>query len=285
MMKLAVKIEMRKSMRIIDFEEKHKSTYFNCLEEWSDEMKEAGNHKETWYEKVKDKGLRVKLAEDDNGQICGMIQYLPAELAFVAGGEGYYLIKCIWVHGYKEGVGNQQNKGIGSMMLESAEDDCKALNLKGLLAWGVSMPFWMRASYYKKHGYKKIDKDGSTVLLVKSFIKEDSIPQLVRMKKKPPKGEEKVNVMIFLNGWCPAQNIVVERTLRAIENFSDYVEVEILDTTDRSVLDTWGIYTGVFVNGKTVQKGPPPSYAKISRLIEKEVKHCMKFKRKGNKNI
>ncbi len=42
--------------------------YFCCLEDWSDEMKEAGDNKQRWYERMK-----------DNGVISGMIQYMPIE--------------------------------------------------------------------------------------------------------------------------------------------------------------------------------------------------------------
>jgi hypothetical protein len=33
-------------MKIIDLREQYHQTYFHCLEDWSDEMKEAGNHKD-----------------------------------------------------------------------------------------------------------------------------------------------------------------------------------------------------------------------------------------------
>lgn len=261
-------------MRIIDLEQKHENTYFHCLEEWSDEMKEAGDHKAKWYGKVKDKGLRVKLAENEEGLIVGMIQYIPAELSFVMNGEGYYMVKCIWVHGHKEGIGNHQKRGIGTMLLEAAEEDCRSMGVKGLLAWGISMPFWMRASWYKKHGYKKIDKDSPTVLMFKSLngaLKPREMPQLIRMIKKPPVGSDKVNVTVFMNGWCPASNIVAERTMRAVKDFQDHVELVIIDTTDRDLLMEWGIHDGAYIDGRVVQKGPPPSYDKIHRMLEKSV--------------
>ena len=66
-------------MKIIVLTEEHKKLYFVCLEDWSDEIKEAGDHKENWYIKMKDKGLCVKLALDDNGEVGGMIQYVPIE--------------------------------------------------------------------------------------------------------------------------------------------------------------------------------------------------------------
>lgn len=64
-------------MKITNLTPQTENLYFCCMEDWSDEMKEAGNHKEHWYEKMKDKGLRVKFASDDHDVIGGMIQYVP----------------------------------------------------------------------------------------------------------------------------------------------------------------------------------------------------------------
>lgn len=52
-----------------------------CLEDWSDEMKEAGDHKELWYNKMKDKGLGVKIAVTEDDKVVGMIQYIPWGIA------------------------------------------------------------------------------------------------------------------------------------------------------------------------------------------------------------
>ena len=69
-------------MKIIDLADNYKNIYYLCLEDWSEEMKEAGNHKKVWYNKMQSKGLRVKLAMDDDGRVGGMIQYLPIEHTF-----------------------------------------------------------------------------------------------------------------------------------------------------------------------------------------------------------
>lgn len=95
-------------MKVIDLSEKHEQLYFVCLEDWSEEIKEAGEHKADWYHKMKDKGLRVKLALDGSGEVGGMIQYVPIGHSF-AEGKDLYVIKCIWIHGYKKGRGNFQN--------------------------------------------------------------------------------------------------------------------------------------------------------------------------------
>jgi hypothetical protein len=108
------------SMKIIDLAPEHENLYFCCLEDWSDEIKEAGDHKACWYRKMKDRGLRVKLARDDNGVICGMIQYVPSEVSFIEGND-LYVVLCIWIHGHKQGIGNQQKKGMGKALLSAAE--------------------------------------------------------------------------------------------------------------------------------------------------------------------
>jgi N-acetylglutamate synthase-like GNAT family acetyltransferase len=261
-------------MKIVDLSEKHLQTYFVCLEDWSEEMKEAGSHKELWYERMKDKGLRVKLAVDDD-KVCGMIQYIPVEYSF-AEGKDLYFINCIWVHGYKKGIGNYQKKGIGKSLLKAAEEDAKSKKAKGIVAWGISMPFWMKASWFKNHGYKKVDKAGVMVLLWKSFTEDAVPPKWIKEKKKPGKSEGKVTVTSFINGWCPAQNLVFERAKRASSEFESDVEFRGIYTFDQDIFLEWGIPDGLFVDGKQVRTGPPPSYKKIRKKIAKRVKKLKK---------
>lgn len=257
-------------MEIIDLNETHYRQYFCCLEEWSAEMKDAGDHKEKWFHKIKDEGLRVKLAVKDD-QVCGMIQYVPAEHA-PAQGQMFYFIKCIWVHGYKQGIGNFQKQGIGKALLQAAENDVKAKNQNGLAAWGVSLPFWMKASWFKKQGYQKVDKDGMSVLLWKPFKENVTPPQWIKEKKRPQPMKGKVTVTSFVNGWCPAQNIIHERAKRAAQEFGELVEFQQISTFERAVLEEWGISDALFIDGKQLKTGPPPSYDVIKSKISKRVK-------------
>jgi GNAT superfamily N-acetyltransferase len=256
-------------MEIIDLTEKYAEKYFLCLEDWSDEIKEAGNHKELWFNKMKEKGLRVKLAiENDN--VYGMIQYVPIEHSIIEG-KDLYFINCIWVHGYKKGVGNHQKKGIGKTLLKAAEDDVRSLNSKGIAAWGVSLPFWMKASWFRKQGYKKIDKNGMAVILWKPFVDEATPPKWIKEKKKPGKTANKVTVTSFINGWCPALNLSYERAKKASLEFGDKVEFQEINTFNREVFLDWGISDALFIDGKKIRTGPPPSYEKIQKKIAKKV--------------
>jgi len=258
-------------MKIIDLEQRYHDNYFNCLEGWSEEMKEAGDHKSCWYNKYKEKGLRVKIAVDDNDVVAGMIQYLPAEESVIEGKDLYFIL-CIWVHGYKKGIGDYQGKGIGNSLLAAAEDDVKKLGAKGIAAWGIWLPFWMKSSWFKKHGYKKADRDFISQLVWKPFTADAVKPQWIRPKKKVPKQSGKVTVTAFLNGWCPAQNAVYERAKRACLEFGEKVIFESIDTSNRDTFMEWGISDGIYIDGKKISYGPPIPYEKIVKIISKKVK-------------
>lgn len=264
-------------MKIIDLKNEYKQLYFICLEDWSEEMKEAGNHKEVWYNKMKNRGLGVKLALDDSGVVGGMIQYIPIEYTAVQGNDLYF-INCIWVHGYKKGRGNFQKKGMGKALLKTAEDDVRAKGAKGMVAWGVPLSFWMKASWFKKQGYTKVDKQGflGSVLLWEPFTDDVISPKWIKQKKKPEITPGKIAVTVFLNGWCPAQNIVFERAKRAALKFRDKAVFQEIDTFDREVFLEWGISDALFIDKKQVRTGPPPSYEKIKNLIAKRVKKLRK---------
>lgn len=258
------------SMEIINFSEEYKDQFFCCLEDWSEEMKDAGNHKEIWCDRMKEKGFRAKLAiEDDNA--CGMIQYVPVEHSFIHGKDLYFIL-CIWVHGYKKGIGNYQKRGVGKALLHAAENDVKSMGAKGIAAWGIKWPFWMKASWFKKQGYTKVDKKGMAILLWKPFMDDAISPKWIREKKKPGKMSGRVTVTSFINGWCPAQNIVYERAKRAASEFGEIVEFQDYHTFGRDVFLEWGIADALFIDGKKIRTGPPPSYEKIRKKIAKRVK-------------
>ena len=261
-------------MKIVDLDQHHEPLYFLCLEDWSDEIREAGSHKELWYTRMKEKGLRVKLALDDAGTVGGMIQYVPIQYSF-AQGQDLYFVMCVWVHGHKKGRGNFQKRGMGKALVRAAEADVKALGFKGLAAWGVRLPFWMTASWFKKQGYVVADKDGIRILLWKRFTDDAVAPRWIRQVKTPTPVHNKVTVTAFHNGWCPALNLSFERGKRASSESTvkDKVVFQDIDTFDRNVLLEWGVSDGLFINGKQVRTGPPPSYEKIKRLIHRRAKN------------
>jgi hypothetical protein len=89
----------------------------------------------------------------------------------------------------------------------------------------------------------------------------------VRQKKKPGANPGQVTVSAFVNGWCPAMNMTGERARRAAAELGDRVRFEAYDTLDPAVFAEWGIADGLFIDGRPVRTGPPPSFDAIRRRI------------------
>jgi N-acetylglutamate synthase-like GNAT family acetyltransferase len=257
-------------MKIVDITPETESHYFCCLEEYSDDIKEAGDQKQRWYNRMKDNGLKVKFALDDNDVIGGMIQYIPIEHSMFEG-ENLYVVLCIWVHGHKQGRGDYRKKGMGKAMLKVAEEDAKQLGANGLVTWGLVIPVFMRSSWFKKHGYKVVDKSGITRLLWKPFNENAIPPKFIRPKKRPVNGKGKVNLTMFRNGWCQTMNVACERARKASLDFPGKINLQEFETIDKEVVNEWGISDALYIDGKEVRVGPPPTYKTIRKKIEKRV--------------
>jgi hypothetical protein len=129
----------------------------------------------------------------------------------------------------------------------------------------------MKASWYKKHGYRKADRNSISLLVWKPFTEKAVAPRWVRQKKRVPKSPGRVSVMAFNNGWCQVENIAFERTRRACLEFGDSVTFESIDTSVPETFAEWGISDGIFIDGKKMGFGPPLSYDKIRKILQKKV--------------
>ncbi len=256
-------------MRIVDLDEETKLLFCQCLEDWSDEVKEAGDRRCRWVDRFTPRGLHAKLALDDAGTPGGMIQYLPIEESTVDG-SGLYFIPCIWVHGHKQGRGNFQGRGMGSALLAAAEEHARALGAKGMAAWGLWLPFWMRASWFRKHGYRSADRDGIASLVWKPFDADARPPRWLRRSAKPlEQTPARVNVTCFVNGWCTAGNLTAARARRVAEELGDAVVYREIDTSEHATVAEWGLADALFVDGKRLMTGPPVTADRLRRILGK----------------
>lgn len=261
-------------MEIIDLSEETKEDYLTCMEEWSEEMKDGVCRKKCWYDSMRERGLRVKLVRNNAGTVAGMIHYAPIEYSWVEG-EDLYFVYCLWVHGHKEGRGDLRKQGVGTTLLRAAEEDVKRLGAKGLVVWGVVFPFFTPAKWFVKQGYRKVERNGISVLLWKTFADDadesPAPPRWIREKKKPELVPGKVTITALVHGWCSGINGMIERAKRVSDEFSDKVVYREIDVSRRETVREWGLSDGLFIDGKNIYQGPPLSYAKIRKIVEKKV--------------
>jgi hypothetical protein len=133
----------------------------------------------------------------------------------------------------------------------------------------------MKASWFKKQGYTPVDKKGflGEVLLWKPFVKDAKPPTWIKQKKKPSKGSDTVKVTCLNHGWCPAANLACERTKEVAAEFGDKVEVETINTFDKANFDEWGIADAIYIDGKKVSSGPPPTKEKLRKIMENKARY------------
>jgi GNAT superfamily N-acetyltransferase len=258
-------------MRIVDLDETTKPVFCQCLEDWSPDVRETGGRRARWVDRFVPRGLRGKLALDEAGTVGGMIQYLPIEESTVDG-TGLYFIPCIWVHGHKQGRGNFQGRGMGKALLAAAEEDARARGAKGMAAWGLLLPFWMKASWYKRHGYRAVDRDGIASLVWKPFTEDARPPRWLRRTAKPLEATPgRVNVTCFVNGWCTVGLLNAERARRVSGEFGEKVVYREVDTSEHAAVAEWGLADALFVDGKQVMSGPPLSPERIRKIVGRRV--------------
>lgn len=254
-------------MQVVDLTPKHLETYLHCLEPWSAEIVTGVPRRRAWYDQMKDKGLIVKLAIDDDGAVAGMLQSLPIEQTHMQG-EGLYVVLCIWVHGHKQGVGDRQHKGMGRALLAAVEAEARERGALGMAAWGLALPMWMRASWFERQGYRRADRDGMARLVWKPFVDEARPPTWLTDPITPPSSAEGVQVTCVDAGWCTVQAANCEHARRAAK--AEGADYRSIDTSDPEEARRWRQADGIYVGGKQVAKGPPLSVHKLRKLIAKQ---------------
>ena len=104
-----------------------------------------------------------------------------------------------------------------------------------------------------------------SVLVWKPFKDAASPPSFLREARSPAAGGEKISVAVFVNGWCTGscgECIKAREAVEELEGIVDYVEV---DTSDRDTMLSWGISTGLFVDGELHRQLEPPCTSEVLR--------------------
>ncbi len=276
---------MTKSFRIGDLTEEYLESYLGCLTPDEKTMREAGNRKADWLAQ-RDKGdYGVKLAFSEEGKAVGMIQYVRSENSQIECA-GAWFVFCVWIPPKRRNSGvNWRKMGIGKALLKAAEEDAASRGATALVAWGTSLPIFMRSAWFKRQGYRSAEKAGISELVWKpftenaqapcwrsldSFVNDNTSPPLpdsdhtgVSEKESDASEKKPIRVQAYVNGICPAMNAVHARFRRAADELGSEIRLNIYENAPTDA---------VFIENKEFPLGPPPSYNHIVRSLKKALR-------------
>ena len=164
-----------------------------------------------------------------------------------------------------------QGRGIGTLLLQTAEKDARELGAKGLVAWELAVPQGNPTSWYQKNGYVEVDRLLYDALIWKPFTDDAQIPHWIRPRKIPQPIQGQVTVTEFVTHWCP--ELSGTRLVQQVaKDMGERVVFKQIDTTDPDVLHEWGIQSALYIDDECINAGltdyPPPSYDAIKQNIQ-----------------
>jgi len=238
---------------------------------WREAMKSAMDARKQWLKAMMLKGLQMSIAlrETERGNFPkGLIEYMPIEFApEPVKGEKSLFIDCVWV------VPPYWHKGIGKAFLERFIEKARRYGGASVLAyegdkWFGFFPY-MPVSFFKRFGFREVDRDGSRVLLHLN-LGADEQPTLICPKAKTIEKGDKMVVDVLFNSQCPWSGWMVDKIKRNMKKYNAVVNA--INTNDRKIIEEYGLSRGVYINGSPTIKRMA-SWKEIESFIKQAVQH------------
>jgi GNAT superfamily N-acetyltransferase len=232
---------------------------------WREAMQPYMHARKEWLKRMMSKGLRVSVALENREKAInilgtrnakfkdmvvknkfpeGLIEYVPIEHApEPVKGRKSLFINCIWI------VPPFWRRGIARALVKTVIEKGKARGGVTVLAyegdrWFGFFPY-MPADFFRKFGFKEVDRDGSRVLLHLDLGAKQHpsiiLPEAGRLKS----GKSVVD--IFFSSQCPWSGWMVDRIKRNMTKCD--VMINTVNTDDRKVIEKHGMSRGVRING------------------------------------
>lgn len=205
-----------------------------------------------------------------HGQVPkGLLENVPIEFApEPVKGEDQLFIDCIWI------LPPFWLTGVARSLMEPFFQKARKFGGASVLAYegdkwfGTSLKY-MPASFFKRFGFKEVARDGSRVLLFLD-LGSGKPPTLIYPKNKPFDKNNKIRMDVLYNSQCPWSKWMIDNIKRNIKKYPK-VAVNIVNTSDRKVIDEFGMSRGICINGKPIIKRMA-SWKEMKPIIEKSQK-------------
>lgn len=257
-------------MEVVDLTYEYMNFVSVCthIDDQNEETDKIVRVREAWIKESMAKGLKVKVAVDDNGKPIGFAHCLPIELGtWGMSGKDLMTIPCL-TRQYKRVYNREQGSGVGRALMKAVEAEAKKTK-KGVAVLCYDNDFWfMPYSFFKKLGYKEVARQGNTVIVLKAWEKVDPpVMHKLNYKFKPTKG--KVVVDIFWHPICSTSICEIQRVREVCAEYGDRVILNEYNCGVKDMLEKHQTSRALFFNGKYKRWGYEAPRDGLRKEIEK----------------
>jgi hypothetical protein len=240
--------------------------------ETRDLMETGMDERISWIKKMMSKGLEIlivlekprkeeihykwvgKMLHSDlsvQGQVpLGLLEYIPIEHALEpVKGKKSLFINCMWI------LPPFWLKGAGTALVESYINNAKKYGGASVIAYdgdkwfGTSIKY-MPSNFFKKFGFKEVDRHGSRVLLFLD-LGSHSQPRLIMPSFNSSDNYETLTLDIYFNNQCPWSRYMINTIKKGIQIYSN-IDLNIVNMDNRKLIEKFGISRGICLNGKPI---------------------------------
>lgn len=238
------------------------------------EMQEGMRDRLNWIKKMMDVGLEILVAVDKpkneeihykwvgkmlhsdlaiRGQVpMGLLESVPIEHALEPiKGKKSLFINCMWI------LPPFWGKGVGRALIEFLIDRAKEIGGISIIAYdgvkwcGTSINY-MPLSFFKKFGFKEIERDGSRVLLHLD-LGAKIIPKLIYPNFEALENEKNNQLVAFYNSQCPWSQLMIDELNNNTAKLPN-IKTKVIKTNNRELIKKYGISRGLLIEGKPIFK-------------------------------
>lgn len=237
-----------------------------------------------WLLRMADRGLRVAVAVGDDGEKRGLVEYVPIEWAAEpVRGHGSLFVNCLWVlpRYWKTGVGGALLEHVIALARHASPRAPSTTaptglpvppsNTAGVTLLGYERDRWfgyfpfMPAAFFKRWGFSEVDRDGTRVLLhlgvggdwggrrpYPDAQAPSRAPSLMRAPTRNVETGARHLVEVLFSSQCPWSGWMIDGVVRTLRH--PEVEVRLVNTDERGVVEEYGLTRGVCLDGRPLIK-------------------------------
>jgi len=180
----------------------------------------------------------------------GLLEFIPIEFATEPiKGKDILFINCVWI------LPPFWNIGVGKALMTAFIDKVMQNGGGCVISydgdrWFETSIRYMPSGFFKKFGFKEVERDGTRVLVYLD-AGSSSPPEFLHPNNESSQENDKIKIEICYNCQCPWSKFMVNSVTTKLEYQSD-VSIKTINTDDRKIIEKLGISRGVRINGNPI---------------------------------